>query len=364
MTHLMEALSRAWGRVAFALLELARRVALSPFARRLSRGVSLPGWIPLLGDIDGRGLPPPAVVELGGRRSMSAPTLEITVDGRSGTARPAALAPVAELFAGQPPFVFNVCFSCGAGEVYADPESIWFNVFFGYYQIDVPRRLWDRPFGYRRTDGGPLEIHRRDLAAIGEADWNHFSNFLYGVPLGVVKRHDQLAEDAVRSGGRIAVGARHWDQVHLDGVEVASAYTARPGQLERTPHSFLRGLWRAAFGRPRHHPAFPDPFFPTRMRARLLVSWQESDGDRDLGEPVYRTFIFGATSDQTYPARLLQAERHRRPLSRAEADGLQARAVAENAAFLQVQCAALEGLIREEFPHLGFAASVDDGTGR
>lgn len=195
MAPVLGTIYRVWGRVAFALLRVARWIALSPVARRLTRGVNLPGWIPLLGDIDGRYLTPPASVEFGGRRSMSAPTLELTVDGRAGTARPAALAPVAELFAGQPRFVFNVCFSCGDGDsqgVYADPESIWFNVFFGYYQIDVARSLWERPFGYRRGTGGALEIHHRDLAAIGEADWNHFSNFLYGVPLGVVKRHQEL----------------------------------------------------------------------------------------------------------------------------------------------------------------------------
>lgn len=171
-----------------------------------------------------------------------------------------------------------------------------------------------------------------------------------------------------RPSRRIAVGARHWDEVHLDGVEVASAYTARPEQLESTPHPFLRGLWRAAFGGPRHHPAFPEPYFPTRMQARLLMSWQESEADRDLHEPVYRTFIFGATIDETYPSRVVQAARHRRPdLSETEAGRLRARASEENAAFLQAQCAALEGLIREEYRHLGFAGSVERaaaGAGR
>jgi hypothetical protein len=99
------------------------------------------------------------------------------------------------------------------------------------------------------------------------------------------------------------------------------------------------------------------------MRARLLTCWTEDARDRDLGGPVYRTFIFGATVDRTYPARLVQAERYRRPVSGPELEALQARAAAQNEAFLRAQCAELERLICAEYAHLGFAATSLDARG-
>src|SRR5262249_37246291 len=74
--------------------------------------------------------------------------------------------------AAYPPFVFNVSFASAAPDyygrsAYTDPQSIWFNVFFGAYEIDVSQAAWERPFGYRLTAHG-AEIAFEDIARIGK----------------------------------------------------------------------------------------------------------------------------------------------------------------------------------------------------
>ena len=177
-------LARARVRLSYLALRLVRATA-----HRFPR-LSVPGWVPLAGDIDGRGWAPPVSVEgFSYGKSMTIPAiLEIHIDGRTGEAKPGVLAPVAtRLFDGYPPFVFNVSFACGASKpfqpaVYGDPRSPWFNVFVGYYEIDVTKREWERPFGYRRNAAGDFELELEDISRLGEADWNYFSNFMYGVP--------------------------------------------------------------------------------------------------------------------------------------------------------------------------------------
>ena len=308
---------RAWGRLAFPLMRLLRWLALQPLVRKLTNSLHLPGWFPLTGDIVGRYLCPPVRVRFEGRGTMSAPTLEIIIDGARGTAVPEALSAVAQrLFVHRPRFAFNVCFSCGRGGrhgVYADPRSIWFNVFFGYYEIDVSRDEWRRPFGYQTDPDGELQLDLHEIALMGEADWNHFSNYLYGVSLRRVKRFDDVTVKGRVLGRRpIGDGSRAWDEATLTDLEVVSSYQAAQGErLETTPHPFLRGIFRAAFGGPRSRPEFKASFFPTLMDAHFWTCWDAPPGDdRDLGVPVYRTFIFGATIDLTYPERRVITARH------------------------------------------------------
>jgi hypothetical protein len=354
---------RQVGRLAFPLFSLIRWIGLSRAMRLLTRHLRLPGGIPLLGNIDGRYLAPPVTVWFDGRRSMSAPTLKIVIDGREKTTSPGALQPVSEkLFNGRPRFVFNVCFSCGRGAthgVYADPESIWFNVFFGYYQIDVPRE-WGSPFGYLSNAVGPNpQICGLDLVTIGEADWNYFSNFLYGVPLETVNREVTIdATSAVPQARRLTLEGRQWDVVLLDHMAVSSAYVADERDLQMTPHPVLRALWRAAFGGPpprRDAVQGDGAFSSTSMSGRILMYWREDAHDRNLQGPVYRTFIFGATIDQTYPDRLVALATSRAgALSADEAARIRAQAVDENRCFLRAQNAAIEALIRREYGDLGW----------
>jgi hypothetical protein len=212
-------------------------------------------------------------------------------------------------FPHEPGFIFNVAFSCGdpgffGKGLYTDPQSIWFNVFFGYYQLDVPRPAWKRPFGYR-LEGTRQEVEFGDIVRIGKADWNYFSNRVYGVPLETIRPLDtwDLGTIEHRHLGRVKIGESWWDHVALDGVEVVSAYTA-PGEAHRLEDSdpLLSPIWRALFGRPHPRPVPMKSFAATRMRAELYLAY-DTARDLDLGSPAFRTLIFGGTVRSDHPDR-------------------------------------------------------------
>lgn len=112
--------------------------------------------LPLTGDIDGRvAVPVPQVDDAKFGQSSGIPfVLEIDVD-RVNKA-PANVGHKVDdvFFQNYPPLLFNVCFACGAPEgptrvgLYGDPRSRWFNVFLGYYQLDVLANAASSPFGY------------------------------------------------------------------------------------------------------------------------------------------------------------------------------------------------------------------------
>ncbi|MFO0512836.1 MAG: hypothetical protein ACK51K_19480, partial [Gammaproteobacteria bacterium] len=245
--------------------------------------------------------------------------------------------------------LFNVCFSCGAPKgvlregSYGDPTSPWFNVFFGYYQIDVVASAWGRPFGYCDASSGAVDTD--DVVRIGKADWNYFSNWMYGVPDAAIVPTDRLDDPQLRfeQRPRRAVNGRAWDEVLLDGVRVASAYDpGRADGLQLVDRGLWSALWRASFGLPLRRAVVDEPaFFAVPMAARLYMAYRESAADDDLGEPSYQTFFFGGTVNRWYAEHAADAaERDRRR--------------AFNEAFLEAQMRAVERVMRDPCGDLGF----------
>ncbi len=278
--------------------------------RRLSRCriSSLVKRAPLIGEVknhilvEGADFDDP---EFGASRAMPS-VLEIRVGGDRGSPGCVGAIVKERFFRDEGRFIFNVAFSCGdpgllGPGVYGDPRSIWFNVFFGYYQIDVPRSLWSRPFGYESAEpGAPLAI--RDILRIGKADWNWFSNYMYGVPREAIEKHDAIGEVPAVVRPRRRIGGSWWDDLELDGVEVVSAYVA-PGEKDRLCNHdpVLSPIWRAIFGRPCPRPDRRESFIPTTMHARMYLSFRAVDYDDDLEESAYSTLIFGGTVAREYP---------------------------------------------------------------
>lgn len=336
---------RRWhARCALGLLR-----AMAVIARRYPT-LKLPRWVPLAGDIDGRMWAAP--VELNDKkfgRSMTIPAvLEIHVDGREGgRTSPLILHPVAtRIFGGYEPFIFNVSFACGRAlpltpGVYNDPGSPWFNVFAGYYEIDVSQAAWGRPFGYAedRSEGGfRLQEGLEDLSRLGAADWNYFSNYMYGVPLEAIFAIDQH-ETRLTAGPRQEIAGQMWDHVIGDAVDVVSAFTSTGTRLEDNDY-LLNDLWQCAFGLPYTASEPRTSYFPTSMHAELYVCYDAAAGDRDLREPVYRTFVFGGTVNNWWAEQLDASDRSR-----------------YNAEFLDFQMHTIRSLIADRFAHLGFATT-------
>jgi hypothetical protein len=296
--------------------------------------------LPAVGEIDNRffvnqvKVDDPRFGESGSPPSV----LEIVVDDRSISPGGVGRLVKRHFFPTEGKLVFNVAFSCGKPTLcrgrYADPASIWFNVFFGYYQIDVPRSTWTRPFGYEPAVDGRATLRPLDILKIGKADWNYFSNYMYGVPEAAIVPYNGIDASKVKveQHARVRIGKSYWDHLSLDGVEVVSAYVSeRDGQkLVMTDHVWTP-IWRSLFGPSEPSDAYPKSFIPTHMRAEIYLSWVERH-DRDLRERAYSTLIFGATVNADYPDQ------------------------AENEAFMQAQLAAVRRVIEKSYATSGFAA--------
>jgi hypothetical protein len=232
------------------------------------------------------------------------------------------------LFPKHPGFVFNTVAYVGSpgpdnvGK-YTDPESPWFNIFVGYYQIDAPIAAgWDRPFGYERNG---YAVHKQDLIRLGKADWNWFSNWNYGTPAEEIEAYDEIDATAagIEQSDAVQIGTTWWHPVAIGAVEVASTYESYfPEAAKLVRNSpFLTDLWRAFFGLPCPCSSQPTSFIPTTLRGSLFMAFQKDD-------VAYHTRIFGGTLEAA---------------DKTDKDG-----------FLAAQMGALENLIAKQYGDLGF----------
>jgi hypothetical protein len=219
------------------------------------------------------------------------------------------------LFADLPPFVFNTVACVGQAEgedrlgLYTNPDSHWFNVFFGYYQLDAPKADWSRPFGYRTAGGASSEVAVEDVVRLGKSDWNFFSNWNYGVPEEVIDRYTRvdLATMPVDLRRAERIGDSLWHPLTIDSVEVASTYESDlPGAQRLVGNTVLADVWRHSFGMPNPQPDRPDSFVATKLRASMWMAyWEDAD--------AFHTTIFGGTltegSDPAFLAVQLDAVR-------------------------------------------------------
>lgn len=299
--------------------------------------------LPLTGDVEGNVIAPVAQVDdprFG--RSEGVPfVLEIDVDAVDHPPANVGAKVDSVFFKDDPALLFNVCFSCGKPEgllrtgVYGDPRSRWFNVFFGYYQLDV--RVKDRPdspFGYDANGA----VNTDEILRIGKSDWNYFSNWLYGVPEAHILPNNELGLATVDvAPQRADIGGKKWDVLTIDDARMVSAYVSGlPGDAElegRGPYSFL---WQCAFGFPtRLKLDGLKSFFPTEMKARLYMCARQLEHDPYTNEAVWQTFLFGGTVNKWW---------ERQAYGRAQ----------ENAAFLEAQLAAVRKVIVSSYRDLGF----------
>jgi hypothetical protein len=241
-------------------------------------------------------------------------------------------------FRDSPKLVFNVAFSCADSNpffpgAYGDPTSIWFNVFFGYYEIDVAQRAWGRPFGYENDE---KTIRWDDILKIGKSDWNYFSNWVYGVPDKYIRPTNDIADPLTKRTfhGRVPVGAKKFDLMEVNHAQVVTAYTAKNGAQLVDEDLIFSPAWRIAFGKPHPRPEFKESFFPARMTAKLYMCFDKKHDDVDFGEPVYRTFLFGGTINEDWAKTPEQK--------------------AENARFLDLQMKAVEKVMTKSYKDLGF----------
>lgn len=289
-------------------------------------------WSPMVGAVGGQIHAHPPVLDpatLPPSRSIVPTITRIPVDTVPRLGTPVGRLVKETFFEHLPDFVFNVCFSVGdfplAGPGnYGDPRSPWFNVFVGYYQIDCPKPAWSRPFGYEPGAEGAMSPRFDDVLRIGKADWNYFSNWMYGVPIEAVRPFDAMDPD-VRCAllGRRTVGSSAWDLVDLDGFSAVTAYqSSAPGAASLVENTVLTDLWRVTYGEPNSQPGRDTSFVGSRMHARLFMAFTED-------EEAHHTYLFGGTVNKAFDGPM-------------------------NDAFLAEQLTACQAVIEAHYPTLGF----------
>jgi hypothetical protein len=287
-------------------------------------------WNPALGSAGGKILAFPPMIDdprFGKSRSVVANITRIVVDDKPRLGTDVGNKVKSIFFAAEPDFLFNVCFAVGDFTIggsgfFADPSSPWFNVFMGYYEIDVPVSR-GRPFGYKSEAATSRQIDVIDLTRIAKADWNYFSNYMYGVPEDAIRPYNRIPDQAPFTQGVEQIGGMEWDSVAVEGVDVVSAY-APMGQGLVNNSDAWSPVWRQTFGGPViARVRGVEPFAGTKLSARMYLAFRKED-DR------YRTRIFGGTV----------TDRHNIP------------------EFLDAQMAACRATIERNFASLGFPRAI------
>jgi hypothetical protein len=268
---------------------------------------------PSIGEVAGRTEAPPpelATSAFGPTQACSPTVLRFHVDEEERDVCKVGSIVKRVMFRDYPPFVFNTV-ACvgefsppGAPGPYADPTSqYWFNVFFGYYQLDCRKSEWSRPFGYASADEERSTVVVEDLVRLGKSDWNWFSNWCYGVPWDALVSTSCIpaSVDAVVKG-LVTIGGRRWHEVEINGTEVASCYESDALRAERLEwNSDVWEAWRRSFGAPRPRPGHPTSFVPTLVDAVVDMSYWDD-------EEAYHTVIFGGTARTGTKPEFLRAQ--------------------------------------------------------
>lgn len=267
---------------------------------------------PSQGVVAGSATPHPPVVEgPWGPSGSSGSILRLHIADQDRALLDVGQLVMAEMFSGYSPFTFNVVACCGRPTgsptgpgVYGDPESRWFNVFFGIYQLDANKSDgWTRPFGYESAAGVSSIPSTDDLLRLGKSDWNWFSNYLYGVPKSTCEQYSGTDPGTTFSPvATSTIGTTSWHTFTMSGVVVASCYqSSAPGAEQLVINSILTAEWRESFGEPCPRAEYTTSFIPTTLMASLTMAYWEDD-------TAYHTLVFGGTSGVATPAPFLAAQ--------------------------------------------------------
>ena len=208
-------------------------------------------------------------------------------------------------FADTPGLVLTVLFASSRPDLrrrshFADPDSIWFNVFYGCYEIEVDAERWGRPFAYVPAAGhgeDAFTVHTPDLARIVKADWNLLSNGIYGVDADELARVESLGLSEVRGAYLGRISRPGWDR-SFDLAELSDVTVVNPN-CAHAPRGFVQRVWRLAFGTHAGARAVAS----SQLRLRAYVAWRREGNS-------FRTTVFGGCVNQRFDE--LEPERNAR----------------------------------------------------
>jgi hypothetical protein len=175
---------------------------------------------------------------------------------------------------------------------YPNPQSHWFNVFLGFYEIDTDG---EAPFGF--TKGG--DINMADIIKIGKFDWNIITGYSYGIPYDVCIQQCKLTgrEKVKLINQSVMIGKKEYVEVELTELEAVSPYPAHEELLDNVSYG---EDFRKAWGVHGYVEGYEEPFMVTRIKSRLYIRWFQ-EYDTDMGKVCFKTIVAGGTINMDYP---------------------------------------------------------------
>jgi hypothetical protein len=176
------------------------------------------------------------------------------------------------MFKNYPDFYLNIIASSAVVDQngisdYANPVSQWFNVFYGFYEIDIP--ISDRSLPYGFDSSGiviPLDIIR-----IGLCDWNMLSSYMYGVPYNICEHNTHITgNENLYVTGTIKIGKYTYIEVEFNNVLGTSVYQAKSSLLNK--ENPISKLLQQSWGGYPYIPGYDIPFPKVRMAGKFYIT--------------------------------------------------------------------------------------------
>jgi hypothetical protein len=132
-----------------------------------------------------------------------------------------------------------------------------------------------------------------DMVRLGKADWNYFSNYMYGVPEEQIQPHNAIPDTVRSEQASVKIGSKTWDVLSLNGMDMVSAYAPGGAGLTYKNSPAFTPMWRTTFGGPVGKVDNYVPFAGTVMDSQMYMSFRVEGGR-------YKTVVFGGTARELH----------------------------------------------------------------
>lgn len=178
---------------------------------------------------------------------------------------------------------------------FPNPQSHWFNVFYGFYEIDLPIHSFSSPFGFDSNNHViPIEIIK-----FGLCDWNIITSYLYGVPYELCEENVKITGNEKMSviNDSIKIGKYFYKEIEFSDILVTSSY---PAKSKLDTHSPIAKLLQKEWGIYNYIKGYDIPFPTVRMAGRFYITSMISY-NHDINCFCYKTIVAGGVVNMNHP---------------------------------------------------------------
>lgn len=201
------------------------------------------------------------------------------------------------MFEEYPSFMCSEYLTCSKKNNYSNPLSNWYNVVYGFYEINAPCSGWARPYGFT-TD---FKIIPSEIIKVISSNTNIVINYIYGVPFWkcVEACSMQGKEKVTIVNEKVSIGEYNYIEIMIEDMNLITCYTTDK-KLLSLPYNSLSKLWREIFGTVEYIKGFETDFPIIRMKGKFYVRYEHTF-DRRLRTFVFKTWIYGGIVNMDTP---------------------------------------------------------------